>query len=222
MARAQMTPARIRSSVVFVGLAFSGLAFLAWTQSWFALVLVDGTALEVPGDAAAPGLAALSLAALALFASLTIAGPRVRAVLAVLAMGIGALVAGSGIGAFVDPLGAVASTVTGVTGVAGDNSINLLIASVVATPWGVVVVAAGSFLVLTGIVILLTGRRWPRVTRKYSAEGSVATADGRATSGVPIASNDAHKRRDPNETVAPRSAIDDWDSLSKGDDPTRR
>jgi len=217
-----MIPARIRSSVVFVGLAFSGLAFLAWTQAWFALVLVDGTTLEVPGDAAAPGLAALSLAALALFASLTIAGPRVRAVLAVLAMGIGALVAGTGIGALVDPLSAVALTVTGVTGVAGDNSINLLIASVAATAWGVVATAAGSSLVLSGMVILLTGRRWPRVTRKYSAEGSVATADGRATSGVPSASNHEPDQRDPNENVAPRSAIDDWDSLSKGDDPTRR
>jgi len=217
-----MSPARIRSTVVFVGLAFSGLAFLAWTQSWFALVLVDGTTLEVPGDAAAPGLAALSLAALALFASLTIAGPRVRAVLAVLAMGIGALVAGAGIGALVDPLSAVASTVTGVTGVAGDNSINSLIASVVATAWGIVATAAGSSLVLSGIVILLTGRRWPQVTRKYSAEGSVATADGKATSGVPSASNHESNQRDPNENVAPRSAIDDWDSLSKGDDPTGR
>ena len=216
-----MIPARIRSSVVFVGLAFSGLAFLAWTQAWFALVLVDGTTLEVPGDAAAPGLATLSLAALALFASLTIAGSRVRAVLAVLAMGIGVLVVGSSISALGDPLGAAASTVTNVTGVAGENSINLLIASVEATPWGVIAIAAGSCLVLTGIVILLTSRRWPRASRKYSTGGSGAAAAGEASSAAQIASQDDSEHPTP-EDVASRSAIDDWDSLSKGDDPTRR
>jgi len=217
-----MTPARVRATVVFAGLAFAGVAFVAWTQSWFAVVLVDGTTLEVPGEATAPGLAALSLAALALFASLTIAGPRVRAVLAVLAIGIGVLVASSSIGALADPLSAAASTVTIVTGVGGDNSIRSFISSVVATPWGIVAIAAGSCLVLTGIVILLTGRRWPRVTRKYTADGSVATVDGKATPGIPIASNHESEQRDPIENVAPRSAIDDWDSLSKGDDPTRR
>jgi len=222
MARAQMTPARIRSSVVFAGLAFSGLAFVAWTQPWFALALVDGTTIEVPGDATAPGLAALSLAALALFASLTIAGPRVRAVLAVLAIGIGVLVASSSIGALGDPLSAAASTVTIVTGVAGDNSINSLIASVVATPWGAVAIAAGSCLVLTGIVILLTGRRWPRAGRKYSASGSGSAPAGQTPSAAQIASQHEPRQQSPHEDVALRSSIDDWDSLSKGDDPTRR
>ena len=222
MVRAQMTPARIRSSVVFVGLAFSGLAFLAWTQSWFAVVLVDGTTLEVPGDAAAPGLAALSLAALALFASLTIAGPAVRAVLAVLAMGIGVLVAGSSITAVFDPLGALASTVTSVTGVAGDRSLDLLIASVEATPWGVIAIAAGACLALTGIAILLTGRRWPRASRKYSPGVSGTAAAGEAALAAQIDSGDDPRPHSPREDVAKRSSIDDWDSLSKGDDPTRR
>ena len=217
-----MTPARIRSSVVLAGLVFSGLAFVAWTQSWLAVVFVDGTSVEVPGDAAAPGLAALSLAALALFASLTIAGPRVRAILAVLAIGIGALVAGSGIGVLVNPISAAASTVTRVTGVAGANSVNSLVASIVATPWGVVAIAAGACLILTGTAILLTGWRWPRATRKYGAQGSESVGRAKATSDVQISSTNVSQQSDLNENVAFRSSIDDWDSLSKGDDPTRR
>ncbi len=216
-----MSPARIRSSVVLAGLVFSGLAFVAWTQSWLTVVFADGSSVEVPGDAAAPGLAALSLAALALFASLTIAGPRVRAVLGVLAVAIGALVAGSSVGALANPISAAASTVTSVTGVAGANSLNVLVASIVTTPWVVVAIAAGACLVLTGTAILLTGRRWPRVTRKYSAEGSEGTARAKATSGVQISSTNESQQPDLNENVVLRSAIDDWDSLSKGDDPTR-
>ncbi len=218
MARAHMDSARIRSGVVVAGITFSGLAFVAWTQPWLTVSLVDGTTVEVSGDAAAPGLAALSLAALAVFASLAIAGPGVGTVLAFVAIAIGMLVASSGIGACADPLSAATSAVTSATGVAGANSLATLIESIVSTPWGVVAIVAGACLVLTGIGTLATSRRWPRANRKYSALGPAA----QPPSTGQIVSKHNSRQQDRPEIVASRSSIDDWDSLSKGDDPTRR
>ncbi|MCY7412039.1 MAG: Trp biosynthesis-associated membrane protein [Salinibacterium sp.] len=214
-----MTSARIRLNVVFAGLAFAGLAFVAWTQPWFTVVLVDGTTVDVAGDAAAPALAALSLASLALFGSLTIAGPVLRAILAVLAIAIGTLIAGSSIGVFTDPIAAVASTVTSVTGVAGTNSVNLLIESIASTPWGLAAIVAGGCLVLAGIAILVTLRHWPRATSKYGAVRSGAAAE--VASAAHISHEDQSQLDIAQTSIEPRSPIDDWDSLSNGDDPTR-
>ncbi len=61
-------------------------------------------------------------------------------------------------------------------------------------------------LVLAGVAVLVTGTRWPSSSRRYRAarledadEPVEAGAEGRAASD---------------------RAIDDWDDLSRGDDPT--
>ena len=41
-----MTASRLKLSLILAGIAFSGLALLAWTQEWFALTLLDGAVLS--------------------------------------------------------------------------------------------------------------------------------------------------------------------------------
>ena len=60
-----MKPARLRLLLILGGIAAAGLALLSWTQTWFDLVLEGGQPLAVAGQAAAPALSALGLAALA-------------------------------------------------------------------------------------------------------------------------------------------------------------
>ena len=60
---------------------------------------------------------------------------------------------------------------------------------------------------LAGIAVLVTGTRWPTSSRRYRA-ARLADADE-------VAGHDAGRRR-----AASDRAIDDWDELSRGDDPT--
>jgi hypothetical protein len=198
-----MVDSRIRSTIVFAGLACSGLALIASTQPWFAATITDGQVLSIAGDAAAPALATLSLAGLALFAALTIAGPVFRAILATLAIAIGGVIAGSGIGALADPIPAVASSVSAATGVAGASSVAALVDGVDVTAWVFLAVVAGVGLAIDGIAIVLATGAWPKASRKFSAPWQSAGADP-----------------DPAPTTSP-TAVDAWDSLSLGEDPTR-
>lgn len=188
-----MTPARLRLSVVLAGIVAAGLALLAWTQTWFDLVLDGGQALGVPGQAAVPALSALGLASLALVGALAIAGPRVRLALGVVEVaigGFGIFVAGS---ALTNPLLASASTVTAATAVSGSESIAALVTSVAVSAWPVVAIAAGVLTAVVGLAVLVTGRRWPGPTKRYEPTGADDT-------GTPVGA---------------------WDSLSDGSDPTR-
>ena len=74
-------------------------------------------------------------------------------------------------------------------------------------PWPAVAIVGGVLLVLAGIAVLVTGTRWPASSRRYRA-ARLADADD-------VAGHDAGGER-----AASDRAIDDWDELSRGDDPT--
>ena len=189
----------------------AGLALLSWSQTWYALVLessagggASGEAIAVPGSIASPALAALGLAGLALVAALAIAGPGIRIVLGVLEVLLGGsivLAASLSIG---DPVAAVSPAVTEATGVAGSDPTASLVAEVTPTFWPTVGVIAGIILILAGVLVLATGMRWPASSRRYRG-ARLEQTDGGA-----------------GEATSPASdrAIDDWDELSRGDDPT--
>ena len=192
----------------FIG---AGLVLLSWSQSWFTLVIETGSGastadpIEVAGSIASPALAALGLAGLALVAALAIAGPGIRVVLGVLEVLLGGcilLAAGISLG---DPVAAVSAAVTDATGVSGSAPTAALVASATATPWPVLAIAGGALVVLAGVVVLVTGTRWPASSRRY---GGARLADDGA--GATTAA----------ERPASDRAIDDWDGLSRGDDPT--
>lgn len=190
-----MTPGRVKLTVLLAGLAASALVLIAWTQPWFELALSSGQLLSVSGDVVAGGLAALGLAGLALGAALAIAGPVFRVILGALEVAIGALVVVSGFLATLDPVGSSAPAVTEATGVSGDSSILALVSAITSTAWPAVAIALGVVIVLVGVAVIATSRRWPASSRKYqSARFEEASGE--------------------------RSSVGDWDSLSEGRDPT--
>jgi uncharacterized membrane protein (TIGR02234 family) len=189
-----------------------GLALLAWSQAWFDLELADvavrgaGDGIPVPGSVASPALAALGLAALALVAALAIAGPVIRIVLGILEVVLGGCVLLATSLAIGDPVGAVSPAVTDATGISGSGPTAELVASVDQTVWPVAAIAGGILLVAAGIVVLVTGTRWPASSRRYR--------------GVRLADGSESTSRPERERAASDRAIDDWDELSRGDDPT--
>jgi hypothetical protein len=195
-----MSVRRIKSLVIVIGLALSVLALICWTQPWFILSLAGDSfaahSITAQGDQAAPGLPALTLAALALIAALTLAGSVFRRVLGVLEVLIGASIVLAAVVALSDPVAASAKLVTKATGVSGDASVGSLVASVGQTPWPWIAATLGVLIALLGIVLLALGRRWPDSSRRFQAS-------------VP-------------PDAAPEGPATDWDSLTGGTDPTSR
>jgi uncharacterized membrane protein (TIGR02234 family) len=213
----------------------SGLTLLSATQTWFTVHLTDvGShvgALGVPGSTAAPALTALALAGLALTAALAIAGPIFRIVLALLGLLLGVSVlisAGSALG---DALRASSSVITTATGVAGESSIRRLVDAVDVQFWPWLAVVGGALIVLANVAVVLFSRLWPGSSRKYQTR--FAGEDGRDAAAVlgvadtPESDDDEARAVAEGETgTEPASldrdtAIDSWDELSRGDDPTR-
>ncbi|WP_405376123.1 MULTISPECIES: Trp biosynthesis-associated membrane protein [unclassified Microbacterium] len=192
---------RSRTTAVLAILAGGAIGIIGSTQPWLDVVLRDGVQLDlaVPGASAMSVLAPLSLAALALGLALTIVGRPLRYAFGVLALGLGAwLISGSLRIAISRPLDAVAAEVTDATGLSGLEAVGSIVRSVVATPWPAVTAAAAALIVIGGVLALLTAHRWPGAGRKYRQEGAESAGTGR-----------------------PHDAIDSWDDLSRGEDPTR-
>lgn len=190
-----MSPRKLKLASVLGGLVVSGVILIAWTQAWFTVQLLDGPALEIRGDVAAPAQLTLALTGLTLFAALSIAGRVFRVILGLLASAIGALVALGAIRTIIDPITASLDAITEATAVAGVESTRDLVDSVSATAWPVASIVASVALVLLGILIAVSSRLWPASTRKYQAV-RLETEDG--------------------------SAVGSWDALSEGTDPTSR
>ena len=182
---------RAKLYLILAAVVLGAFTLVAWTQPWFTLTLSEGRVLSVTGQVAAPALSALGLASLALGAALSIAGKVFRAVLGVVQLLIGVLVAGSAIAALADPVAASLKAVTDAVGESGAGAVAALVTSIALSAWPVVTVVLGILAALVGIAILATMRRWPGPTRKYEA-----TAEpGASTAGS-------------------------WDALSAGKDPT--
>ena len=191
-----MTPRRLKLSLLLGSLVASGLVFLGLTQEWFSVAIVDGPLLSVQGDIAAPAVSTLALTCLVLIGALSIAGPFFRAVLGVLQILLGVAVVYSGVLALADPIAASASAISDATGIAGATSLPALVASLAVSAWPWVSTIGGGLISLLGLAVIVPSRRWPASTRKYNAV-RVEPAEG-------------------------RTAVDDWDSLSDGTDPTSR
>lgn len=194
---------RARLLAVVTTVACGALGVISSTQTWITVVLDDAAqqALLVPGAAAIPVLAPLSLAVLALGAALSIVGTVLRYVFGVLTVLIGALLtwltAELVIGV---PTSAFAATVTEATGIAGEAAVSALVASVATTPWPLITLAGWIVLVATGLFTVATARRWQGTGRRYRTDDAPRSA--------------------PADGSRPHDAIDDWDDLSRGADPT--
>lgn len=196
---------RLRTLCVVAILVGGAVALIASTQTWLDVTLVDrGPApLPVAGASAMALLAPLSLAALALGLALSIVGRVLRYMFGVLAVAIGGVLAVGALRVIVAlPVESFSAPVTETTGLSGPETIAALVAGITVTPWPFLTVAAAVVIAAGGGVVLATAHRWPGSGRRYRTD---AASDG---VGTPAASR-------------PHDAIDSWDDLSRGDDPTR-
>ncbi|MBF4631832.1 Trp biosynthesis-associated membrane protein [Clavibacter michiganensis subsp. phaseoli] len=193
---------RTKSLALLLVLATSAATFLGWSQDWSTLRIGGQAPALVPvaGSVAAPALSALALSSLALAGALAIAGRVLRVVLGVLETLIGATVALTALTAIAGPVQAGEAAVTTVTGVAGSAAVADLVAGWTTTPWGPITLVAGVATALTGLLIAVTGARWPTRRSRYDAPD-----------------------QSPTRRIVPREdPVAAWDSLSGGADPTRR
>ncbi|HEX5858118.1 MAG TPA: Trp biosynthesis-associated membrane protein [Microbacterium sp.] len=190
--------------------AVGALGIISSTQTWLTVSLREGSdaALLVPGAAALPVLAPLSLAVLALGGALSIVGLVLRFAFGALTVLIaGVLTWLTGVIVIQRPASAAASTVTEATGITGLGPVAELVDRVTATPWPVVTLVAWVVLLAAGVFVVATARTWKGTGRRYRRD---------AVPAAEAASSDA-----PETAATPLDAIDSWDGLSRGEDPTR-
>ncbi|MFG6401373.1 Trp biosynthesis-associated membrane protein [Microbacterium sp. P04] len=195
---------RARLIAVLTMLLAGAIGVIGSTQTWVVVTLVEGAGegLLVPGADAVPVLTPLSLAALALGAALSITGLVVRYIFGVLGLAIGGvLVALTAQVAFATPVSAYAATVTAATGITGTESVAALVGSTATTVWPFLTLVVNVLLLAAGVFTIVTARRWSSsADRRYRAATANATVDASGS--------------------RPHDAIDSWDDLSRGDDPT--
>lgn len=196
-----MNVARRGRSLSAIGLLLAGgIGIISSTQTWLTVTRADAAEpILVPGADAMALLAPLSLAVLAIGAALTLVGLVLRYVFAALALiGGGLLTWWTAEILFTTPVSAVAPTVTETTGLAGTATVTQMIAVIEPSAWPVMALVGWVILVITAIFALLTARRWKRGGRRFQRDTTT------------------HDEHD-----GPVDAIDSWDDLSRGSDPTR-
>ncbi|MFT4135158.1 Trp biosynthesis-associated membrane protein [Microbacterium sp.] len=197
---------RPRTLAVLAIVLGGAIGVLSSTQPWLEVTLAGGgpSSLSVAGASAVAVLAPLSLAALALGLALSIVGVALRYGFAVLALVLGGAIAVmSWRIATQRPLDAVAASVTEATGLSGTAAVADLVEQVAGTAWPWLAVVAGAAIVAGGVIALATARSWRSGASRYRT--------GRDAPGPAAARPHDAARSD---------AIDSWDDLSRGDDPT--
>lgn len=175
------------------------IGIISSTQTWLTVERADaGEAILVPGASALVLLAPLSLAVLALGAALSIAGKPVRLVFGVLAAATAVFLGWSTLQLLLsEPFDAVGATVTEVTGLAGGMAVHEVVASIVPSAWPYIALVGWAILMAASVVVLTTWRGWKAGGRRYRTDRFDVPHDG------------------------PVDAVDSWDELSRGTDPTR-
>ena len=196
-----MTALRRKPIVVLLCLALGAVLFGTSAMTWVhasVATAVSQIDVDVRGSDAAPAVSALGLVAMAGAVALSIAGPRLRPVVALViaASGLGSLIAV--IGAIADPVGVSEGVVGEMTGVVGTGAEHELTVG----PW--LCAAASALVILGGLWALVSARTWaaagPSRFERGTAQRRAAGEDERESD-----------RRDD---------IDSWDALTEGRDPT--
>jgi hypothetical protein len=196
-----MSLARRGRSIAVTGFLVAGaIGIISSTQTWLTVERADaGEAILVPGASALPLLAPLSLAVMALGLALSISGRVVRLVFGVLAAATALFLGWTTLQLLTsEPLGAVAPTVTETTGLAGSAAIADVVAGIEVSAWPYATLVGWVVLLVAAGVVLFTWRGWKSGGRRYRTD----------------AAHSAH-------STGPVDAIDSWDDLSRGTDPTR-
>lgn len=176
--------------------------------------LTTATRLSATGSGLAPAYTALLLVAAAAAVALAFAGRRLRVVVA-------GLLALSGVGAELAWRAGLGDAATGLSRSTVPPGLPVRDVSVAAIAWlgdvaAVVVVVAAA-------LALLFGSRWADGARRYDAPAGPAGATSPPGPGAPPASaSGASDTTAPSHRGGPadRRSDDEWDALSRGEDPT--
>lgn len=188
---------RGRTTSVVAILLGGAAVLIGSTQTWVTAT-VEGAEIPAKGSEALALLQPLALAGLALALALALVGRALRYVFGALALAIGAglaiIVAPV---VFATPVSSVEKVVTEHTGIAGRESIAQIVSGLAPSAWPAVALAAAIVIALGGVLVIVTGASWRRGTSRYDKPSTRhAAADG------------------------PLDAVDSWDELTRGDDPT--
>lgn len=187
-------------SISVLGFLLAGaVGIISSTQTWFTVARADATEdILVPGASALVLLAPLSLAVLALGAALSISGPVIRLIFGIVAAATALMLGWSTLQLLVaNPVDAVSTTVTEVTGLAGGEAVNNVVVSISPSAWPYIALVGWAILLIASVVVLATWRKWKAGGRRYRTDHLEVAHDG------------------------PIDAVDSWDELSRGTDPTR-
>jgi len=191
-----------RPLAFLAAVAGAGVVLLSSGRDWVtvAVATARGGSVAADGSTAAPGAAAIALVAAAGAVALVTSGRVARVVVAGLLLVAGAAVAALSVPVWQAPRSAADAAVVKVTGTVGGQDAS----TARVTPWPAVSAAGGLLVAAGGLVGLVRGRRWSGPARRFEP-APIAGA-------VPATAEAARSERDRRS--------DDWDSLSRGDDPT--
>ena len=196
-----MTTLRITLGAAVLGAVLAGgLALVAGGQSW-ARVTVDRSPPLPPvtgvlnGADAAPLVPATGLVLLAAAVALLAVRGAGRVVVGLLMAVAGGVLAWSGLRALTGGLDAAAADLPG-----GGGARNAAATVDLAAGWPVLAVVAGLLGVAVGLLVVLRGRSWPGMGRRYERPGSPAAP--------------ARPQTDEDRAQAA------WRALDRGEDPT--
>lgn len=190
---------RARMMAVLGFLLAGAIGIISSTQTWLVVERSDAAEpLLIAGADALTLLAPLSLAVLALGAALSITGVMLRYIFGLLAAG-GAivLIMGTTTLLFGPPLSAAAKAVAEATGLTGDAALYDIVDAIVPTAWPAVALAAWAVLLVASVFVLATARSWKSGGRRYRSSSEAQ-----------------------HHETGPLDAVDSWDELSHGTDPT--
>ncbi|MGH3425369.1 MAG: Trp biosynthesis-associated membrane protein [Nocardioidaceae bacterium] len=188
--------ARTYATTVVGGIAAGGITFFAASRTWASVTVrtsgMPTDRVAVDGSQAVPMVSAMALVVLAGSVAVLAGSPRVRIL-------VGAVVTAAAVTAVVYTLtagSAIEDAVVGQVGespaMTGDHAAQVALATHAdPTMWRWVCLAAALGSVAAGVSVLLFGRRWPTMGRRYDSPARKREADP-----------------------------DPWKALDRGEDPT--
>lgn len=232
-----MTSRGTALGATLLGAALSAVVALPiWVRGTVDDPVLGHRAASAIGQVAAPAALPLGLLALAAVVVAAVTGRVGRVVAGLLAAAAGLGSAWFAVGVLRDADAVLARTVAGSVGRSGVAPVS----GVTLTVWPWLALLGGVLVALGGFVIVRGGPRWSGANARYesparsvsagsagandapTAEPAVEPADG-VSSGSPGSTGDPARPPEPPVQPQPeprRRAVQDWDSLSRGEDPT--
>lgn len=189
-----------KSSVILAVVVFATSLLAAGTATWLDATLSTGNQVSLSGFETVPALTALTLACLALAAATSLAGRVMSLVLSVLLIALGLCLMLAMVDSLADPVNTLMPAISEQTGIAGSASVSALVVNVDQnTPVVILGYCLSSLITVTGMWMIWSSRSW-QTSRKYRRAITLAES----------------------ESAGPIDAMNAWDELSAGDDPTEQ